>query len=362
VKIMPINKIDDWEMRINRQDAFWDKAVLDRPVVCIEVTNSPSLFPYPKNRHPTLAERWTDVSYQTETVLAKVKNTTYLGDALPTANPNLGPDFFCACFGGTLHFQEDTSYIEPFLSNWSDFQDFSFSKTNEYFLKMEELYLAFLEAGKGEFYTGWTDIHTGADGLVGFRGPMNMNFDVIDNSSEVKQALVQITKDFFTLYDHYFTKLTNSNQAITGWPGIVSSRKWHVPSNDFSCMISNNMFEEIFLKPLIEEMLHMEKNLYHLDGPGALTHLDTLLDIKELDAVQWVYGAGNGRASDHLHIYRKIQKAGKGIQLTEVFPDELEIITESLSPEGVWMKVTAGSQDEADSILKKISSWGVRKK
>ncbi len=113
----------------------------------------------------------------------------------------------------------------------------------------------------------------------------------------------------------------------TGWPGIVSSRKWHVQYTDFSYMISNSMFEEIFFQTLREEMLHMEKNLYHLDGPGALTHLDTLLEIKELDAVQWVYGAGNGRASDHIPIYKKIQKAEKGIQMTEVFPDELEIIT-----------------------------------
>ena len=104
----------------------------------------------------------------------------------------------------------------------------------------------------------------------------------------------------------------------------------------------------------------MENNLYHLDGPGALTHLDTLLAINELDAIQWVYGAGNGRASDHIKTYQRIQRAGKGIQMIQVFPDEIDIITSNLSPEGVWMKVQAETIDEADSVLKKITSWGVR--
>ncbi len=122
---------------------------------------------------------------------------------------------------------------------------------------MEDLYTAFLDAGHGEFYTGWPDIHPGADGLAGFRGPLNMNFDLIDNRDEIVNALTIITKDFFSLYDHYFTKLSHKNQPITGWPGIISNRKWHVPSNDFSCMISNTMFEDIFLDPLVEEMKHM---------------------------------------------------------------------------------------------------------
>ena len=355
--IMPIHNIEDWEMRIKRHDAFWDKEILDRPVVCIEISNPKYINKLPISTHTSLTERWTDVPFQADTALAKVRNTIYLGDALPIACPNLGPDLFCACFGGTLQFHEDTSYIEPFLSKWSNFFNLSFNKKNPYFLIMEKMYAAFLDAGHGEFYTGWPDIHTGGDALVGFRGPMNMNYDVIDNRDEIVNALIYIMQDFFSLYNHYFDKLSSKKQPITGWPGIVSSRKWHVPSNDFSCMISNTMFEEIFLDPLIKEMQHMENNLYHLDGPGAPTHLDTLLAIKELYAIQWVYGAGNGRASDHIPIYQRIQNAGKGIQMTEVFPDEIEALTTHLSPEGVWMKVQAATIDEAEYVVKKITSW-----
>ncbi len=31
----------------------------------------------------------------------------------------------------------------------------------------------------------------------------------------------------------------------------------------------------------------MKYSPFHLDGPGALKHLDALLELDELDAVQW---------------------------------------------------------------------------
>ncbi len=48
------------------------------------------------------------------------------------------------------------------------------------------------------------------------------------------------------------------------------------------------MFEEVFLPGIIEECSFYERTIYHLAGPGALKHLDSLLEIKELDAIQWV--------------------------------------------------------------------------
>ncbi len=390
--IMPIETIDDWEQRIDRQDAFWERAVIDRPVVSMTVPKypaassaqaassapaastalaastapaadfAPATSTFPESSHGSLEERWTDAVYQAEYALAAVQAAIYLGDALPLAYPNLGPDFFCACFGGKLRYMEETSYVEPFLEDWSGYTDkIRFSSDRPIFSLMEDLYAAFLELGKGKFYTGWPDLHPGADCIVGFRGPLQMNFDVLEHPEEIRQALDDIRREFFAVYDHYYDKLTARGQAVTGWPGIVSRKKWHVPSNDFSCMISNELFEELFLDGLIAEMQHMDRNIYHLDGPGALRQLDSLLTVKELDAVQWVYGAGNGRASDHLDIYRKIQAAGKGIQIIEAYPDEIDAFMEHLSPEGVWMQVIADNEETAQAVLKKVSRWGAEK-
>jgi hypothetical protein len=122
-------------------------------------------------------------------------------------------------------------------------------------------------------------------------------------------------------------------------------------------MISKEMFDEIFLPGIAEECRFLEASLYHLDGPGALRHLDSLLEIKELNAIQWVPGAGHGRASDWMHVYKKCQAAGKGLQIG-LDVDELDLFMENLRPEGLWLGI-GGIQDRAhgDAVLKQLSRW-----
>ena len=72
--------------------------------------------------------------------------------------------------------------------------------------------------------------------------------------------------------------------------------------------------------------------------------------------IQWVWGAGNGRASDYIDLYKQIQQAGRGIQLW-IDPDELDLMIENLSPEGVWMQVSISTPEEADTVLRRVQKW-----
>ncbi|NOU36643.1 MAG: trimethylamine corrinoid protein 2 [Kiritimatiellaceae bacterium] len=281
-----------------------------------------------------------------------------MGDALPCAFPNLGPDFFPAIYGGEIIFEASTSYIKPFLNDWADADGLKLSGENPYWEKMEELYAAYIEAGKNTFYTGWPDLHPGADCLVGFRGPQNLAIDLFDDPDAVKKELKKVTADFFKTYEHYYKKLSSAGQACTGWPGIVSTRRWHVPSNDFSYMISPEQFNEFFLEGLREECNYFDASIYHLDGVGSLRHLDRLLEIKTLNAIQWVWGAGRGEVTDWIGVFKKVQAAGKGVQLFHVYPQHLDVLIENLRPEGVWMGVCGiESEEHGAAVLKKINRW-----
>jgi hypothetical protein len=355
--VMPIEHIDDWEMRIKRQDAAWQGQIIDRPVVDLSFFEYNPDYPFPTKQHASLEEWWLDIQYQVELWLALTMGTCCMGDALPKVMPNLGPDFFAACYGARLVFGQETSYIEPFLKSWDEADKLAFDWANPYFLKMEELYAGYLEVGKNKFYVSWPDIHSGGDCLAGFRGPANLAMDLYDNREQVKALLKKVTKDFFKLYDHYYDKLTKAHQPCTGWPGPVSTYRWHVPSNDFSYMISPKDFDEIFLEGLREENRYMEANIHHLDGPGCLRHLDSLLSIKELNMIQWVFGAGRGRASDYIDLYKKIQASGKGLQFQDVEVDEVDRLISELRPEGIWMHVNVTDREQAEAVLKKVNKW-----
>jgi hypothetical protein len=122
-------------------------------------------------------------------------------------------------------------------------------------------------------------------------------------------------------------------------------------------MISSQLFDEVFLPSIAEECRHYEACLYHLDGPDALRHLDSLLSIPELSAIQWVYGAGRGRATDWIPVYQRIQAAGKGIQV-HLAPDELDLFMREVRPQGVWLGVGGPrTREEAEEVLRRVAAW-----
>ncbi|HOD48597.1 MAG TPA: hypothetical protein PLM14_00075 [Candidatus Hydrogenedentes bacterium] len=356
-RLMPIDAIPDWETRIARQDACWEREILDRPVVIMTVPKSPAeCCPLAEHSYSSLRDRWLDTDRLVESAVATVRNTEYLGDALPLAWPNLGPEVFSAFFGCEMEFGETTTWAIPCIHDWAEAPTFRFSRENAYWRKLEEMTGALLDAGQGLFYTGLSDIHTGGDAIAAFRDPQQLNIDLLFHPQEVRELLAYVNRVFFEVLDSYFAKLTARCQPITSWPGIVSSKRWMVPSNDFSCMISKEMFDEFFLPGIREECRHLEASVYHLDGPAALRHLDSLLEIPELDMLQWVYGAGNGRASDWVPVYQRCQAAKKGIQLF-IEPDELPVIIENLRPYGVWMGVSVPDRDAAEVVLKTVEKW-----
>lgn len=356
--MMPIEHVPDWEKRLARQDACWNREIIDRPVVMILLPKNNPDYPWPSRKSwPTLKDRWMDAEYQAELALAGVMNTGYYGDALPHAFPNLGPEVFSAFFGCELEYGETTSWSIPNLKDWSETEKIEFCDDNLYWKKLLELTDTYLEIGKGKFYTGISDMHPGGDAIVAFRDPQMLSIDMIDNLEAVKKLLAKIDDAYIHVYDLYFNKLKIAGQAICSWPSMVSTKKWYVPSNDFSCMISKAMFDKVFLPGIAKECKHYEASVYHLDGPNALRHLDSLLEIQELSVIQWVYGAGNGRATDWLDVYRKCQTAGKGLELC-IEPDELDCIMKNLRPEGVFLTVRGVMDSEsAKAIINKVAGW-----
>jgi hypothetical protein len=104
------------------------------------------------------------------------------------------------------------------------------------------------------------------------------------------------------------------------------------------------------------EMTPLNRSIFHLDGPAALRHLDLLLELDDLHAVQWVQGAGNGPATQWIDVYRRCLDAGKSVQIIpEGGPDIALACLEALGPRGVWFcPVNCTSVDEANAFVKEL--------
>lgn len=353
----------DYEQVRQRIEAFWHQELIDRPVTMMTLARPPDeQVDWPASHHTSPAERWMDAQYQAELALVNLSNTEFLGDALPIVFPNLGPEVFSAFYGCEMHFGDyGTSWSDPNLHDWAEVDKIQFDWNSPYLRKLHEMTDAMIEVGKGKFITGMTDWHPGGDAIAAFRDPQTLAMDLIDQLPEVKALLARLEADYFKVYDIFYDKVRAAGLPATSWTPLIHDGKYYIPSNDFSIMISKAMFDDVFLPGITRECQYIDRSIYHLDGPGALRHLDSILAIKELNALQWVFGAGNEGYERWVWVYQKCQKAGKGIQVNCDF-SEIPMVMETLDPHGLYLAVSGTpDKDSALAMLKALEKWTVGK-
>ncbi len=347
----------DADLVAERMEAWWEGEIVDRPTILLTAPK-PDPRPVPQKTHASWRERWMDIDFVVESAAARMANTYWAGESLPIYMPNLGPEILTAAYGAELSFTQDTSWSEPILKDWADIPNLKLDPHNPYLRCLLELTRRALEAARGKFLVGITDIHPGGDLAASLRDPQQLCIDLIEEPDQARRLMQQIYPAFFEFFTLNHQVILEAGQELcTSWtPLFVTRGRYYIPSNDFSITISNAMFREFFLPELLAGIAWLDRCVYHLDGPGALRHLDTLLDIPRLDAIQFVYGDGAGPASRWIAVYQKIQAAGKNMHFV-VEPGEIDFFMQHLNPEGVMMQTSAGSAEEADAIIAKISKW-----
>ena len=92
----------------------------------------------------------------------------------------------------------------------------------------------------------------------------------------------------------------------------------------------------------------MDYTLYHLDGVGAIRHLPALLEIDEIDAIQWTPGVGQpqGGSPQWYDLYRQILDAGKSVEANWVEPDEIASLLDACGTNGIQINVDFHTEEE----------------
>jgi hypothetical protein len=299
-----------------RNEAFWNGELKNGPLMWITVPNAkPGKPPV----EPDIEEKmWTDVDYYVAAVEHQLACTHYAGDALPVCHPWLGPDQFAAWLGAemTIMPKAFTSWVKPFVNDWSTFPEFKIDPDNKWWKLYLELLTRCAEAGKGKWITAYPDLHTGIDALSAIRGGENLAMDLILEPEAIHKAMGQMTGLWKNVVDTVSDIVLPTGQGTSNWTmGYSSKRFLCVGQNDFSCMISPQMFEEFCWQDNVECCAHVDKVIYHLDGPDAVRHLPKILELEKLNCVQWIQGAGKPPPSQWLDLLKHVQDAGKSVQV-----------------------------------------------
>jgi len=107
---------------------------------------------------------------------------------------------------------------------------------------------------------------------------------------------------------------------------------------------------------LEKEVKSMTHNIFHVDGKGVATHLDTILDVPQVHAIQWVQGVGDDRPIlQWIPLIKKIQ--AKKPVIVDLQPHELEPFITHMAPEGIFLWVASRTEAEELAIMKRLEKW-----
>ena len=350
----------DFDRVLQRFEAWWHGAIIDRPLITINVRPPHPLAPLP-SAHATLRQRWLDVEYNVACVEATVRDAVYVADAFPTFMPNLGPDICAAAFGCPLVFGEDTSWSKPIASSCADILHMTPDLDGEYWRTIRQMTDLSLERGQGRWLTGLTDLHTNGDLVAALRGPQALCRDFVRDPDGVRAACEHVTRFYAAMYDDLWQRIASRGLPATTWLAAPHAGTMYVPNCDFICMISPPMFQRAILPSILAEMEMLERTIFHLDGPTALQHLDAVLGMEQLNGLQWVWGAGNGPAARWGHVYQRAQAAGKSVQVLCQDTRDALATAEQLRPEGVWLCPDGQyTTDEALAFVRDVERWAAK--
>ena len=334
---------------LRRYEEYWNKENHDRPLMSIYARKDGAV-PKAMKRHSDIKDNWWDTELIIQSARNNMEATAYFGEAIPQINPNLGPDVFAAFLGAELVFGNDTSWAVNFVEDWT-IHNFKFDENNIYWKKIAEITEACLDNSNGDYLVGLTDIHQGFDCLVSMRGAENVCMDLYDCPDQIKRVLLQIEEAFGEVIRRSYAIVSKKQRGMTNWMGLYHPESWYVSSSDFIYMISPETFDQFSSESIKREAKIIGNNIFHLDGVGSLNHLDKLLAMPEINGVQWVYGDGKPTASHWIDVLKRIQGAGKLVEVACVPEDMPALLASGLKPEGVHYTLTCGNESHARKIL-----------
>lgn len=308
--------MDQMKKTLDNHDLWW-AGKLDRPLVSVTISDA---YEGRKTEAPVLSQaNCTDFSHSPEELIdamdAALERCEFLGDAFPMVNfDSFGPGVLAAMCGARLDNSSGAVWFWPNEEKEIGDIHVKYDPGNIWSRRIKDIYRAGLARWNGLVLMGFPDLGGVLDVAATFRGTENLLIDMLDEPEEVVRLSKEIEIAWREAYEDFRSVLAPQG-AYTSWSGLAGRETNYIVQCDASYMISNRMFNEFVLDTIRNDTQALKNTIYHLDGVGELNHLDSLLTLKDLNAVQWQFGDGKPGPMSWLDVYRKILDAGKAIMI-----------------------------------------------
>jgi len=344
---------------MGRITQWWEGKLTERAALSFSIPKGiEKKYPPSNELWPSLKEE-PDLENFTNSVIEDLHSRIYFGEAIP-AFPHLyggrgTPMTIGGYLGAPLEFKGGTVWQEETIKDWDKFE-FQFNPENKWWKLSKNLFQLACEKSQGEYLPCLPDFGDAMTILSLIRGGNNLLVDVIDVRDKVLAArdrIVELWPQFHQeMWKIYSAKFPRDCSWLIWAPG-----KTYALQCDFSVSISPQMFKD-FAVPEIERLgNYLEYIVWHLDSPGEIKHLDILLDLPQIKAIQWVPGAGNPPAVEWIPMLRKIQEKGRSLIVYAYNEPEVQKLIKELDPRSLYIAdgFTGNSEQEALSFIDRVS-------
>lgn len=353
----------DWDKTKEKFRNYWDHKNTGRPLMCV-IARRPEVEQFSdgtpveggyldqicQGKYYNMPEElmWKDMEDKYQNAQRIVDRYRYfcethafLGESFPNLNIDFGPGSLAAYLGSDIGFKEDTVWFKKCLDSWDGVPKLQFDPENKWFKKHLQLAKDCRELAGKDFYVDMPDLMENIDVLASLRGAQDVLMDLLDEPEKVGERIKEVTDCYYDYYNRFYDVIKdeeggNAYTVFQIWgPGRTVKLQC-----DFSAMMAPDDFRTYIQPSLKAQSEKADHVLYHLDGPAAIKHMDALMEIDGIDALQWTSGdAGpDGTLPDWDVIYDKAIAAGKSI----------------------WVKVYSGEFEDwirnVDRIVKKYGS------
>lgn len=352
----PVEFAPDFPRIAERFEAWWAHDYLDRPLFIASINARPER---PTGRRVDLLhqpEHWFTEKY------ADMRQIHWVGDALPFIRVDFGPVFMTALAGAKPEFVSDTTWYAPTINaDWSNAPDWHFADSNPWQQLLRKLLAMVAEDARERYFVCTPNLGGTDEVLLNLRGSQNLCTDVIDQPEKIIAAVKAIHPEWERMTALLYDEILSRGAGLIQWQHLWSNRPYTLPSSDFNAMLSPKHFRKLFMPDIAQRAETVGRASFHLDGPDAARHIDTLLECDALDVIQFTPGDGSPPARTYVEMFRKAQAKGKSL-LIAAYKDDVLPLCDALDPKGLAFLV--GDQftvPELDALFEVFCGcYGVR--
>jgi hypothetical protein len=282
-------------------------------------------------------------------------------DIIPIADTFIGPGSLALYLGCEAKFTDDTIWIDPSFNGQDDYKKkLLLDEDNKWFSITKNTIAECKKLSDGKYFIGCPDLVENLDILASLRGAQDLMIDMLDMSDEVMEKIWEINDAWFKAYNEIYEliKLADGSSCY-GVFRLWGPGKTVKVQCDASAMISTQMFRDFVVPPLKAQCDALDNVLYHLDGTAAIKHLDAILEIDSIKAIEWTPEAGLERGGDirWFDMYKRIIESGKSLQAVEVKHEEILPLIDALGDCGLYILCEFNNMQEAEKVSNIIEKY-----